>query len=154
MRAMAQQLKPEMAGRRPLLASAGDKRFSTDRFPEALKGLMEERHLSYRQLAYKTQLSAGYLNHLTKGSRPVPADPVIRNLATALHVQADFFLEFRLRQVARVLGEAPPLADRLYGILACDAPVTEDIVGLLSEAQDADGENTPDPSLERGIVAL
>ena len=31
---------------------------------------MEERHLSYRQLAYKTKLSAGYLNHLTKGTRP------------------------------------------------------------------------------------
>jgi transcriptional regulator with XRE-family HTH domain len=154
MRAIAQQLKPEIAGRRPVLASPVDRRFSTDRFPEALKGLMEERHLSYRQLAYKTQLSAGYLNHLTKGSRPVPADPVIENLATALHVEADFFLEFRLRQVARVLGEAPPLADKLYGILACDVPVTDDIVGLLSDAQDGDGGKTPDPSAELGIVVL
>lgn len=154
MRAMAQQLKPEMVGRRPVLASPVDKRFATDRFPEALKGLMEERHLSYRQLAYKTQLSAGYLNHLTKGSRPVPADPVIGNLAAALHVQADFFLEFRLRQVARVLGEVPPLADRLYGILACDVPVTEDIVNLLAHAQDGDGDKTPESSDERGIVVL
>jgi transcriptional regulator with XRE-family HTH domain len=154
MRAIAQQLKPEIAGRRPVLASPVDRRFSTDRFPEALKGLMEERHLSYRQLAYKTQLSAGYLNHLTKGSRPVPADPVIENLATALHVDADFFLEFRLRQVSRVLGEAPPLADKLYGILACDVPVTDDIVGLLSDAQDGDGANDLDPSAERGIVVI
>ena len=45
---------------------------------------MEERHLSYRQLAYKTKLSAGYLNHLTKGTRPVPADPVIAVIAEAL----------------------------------------------------------------------
>ena len=34
-------------------------RFSQDRFPAALKGLMDERQLSYRQLAYKTKLSAG-----------------------------------------------------------------------------------------------
>ena len=104
---------------------------------------MEERHLSYRQLAYKTQLSAGYLNHLTKGSRPVPADPVMENLAAALHVKAEFFLEFRLRQVARVLGEAPPLADRLYGILACEVPVTVDIVDLLTECQEMEhnGQN-------------
>jgi transcriptional regulator with XRE-family HTH domain len=154
MRAMAQQLKPEIAGRRPVLALPVDRRFSTDRFPEALKGLMAERRLSYRQLAYKTQLSAGYLNHLTKGSRPVPADPVIGNLAVALHVEADFFLEFRLRQVARVLGKVPPLADKLYGILACDVPVTEDIVDLLAEAQDGEGEKTPDASAERGIAAL
>ena len=151
---MAQQLKPELAGRRPVLAPPAERRFSTARFPEALKGLMEERHLSYRQLAYKTQLSAGYLNHLTKGSRPVPADAVIANLATALHVEAEFFLEFRLRQVARALGEAPPLADKLYGILACDAPVTEDIVELLTDAQDGDGHNGHDESAELGVVVL
>ena len=154
MRAIAQQLNPEIAGRRPVLAAPVGRRFSKDRFPEALKGLMEERHLSYRQLAYKTQLSAGYLNHLTKGSRPVPADPVIENLAAALHVEADFFLEFRLRQVARVLGQAPPLADMLYGILACDTPVTEDIVDLLADAQDGDGGKNLDPSAERDIIGL
>ena len=137
MRAIAQQLKPEIAGRRPVLASPVEKRFSTD-----------------RQLAYKTQLSAGYLNHLTKGSRPVPADSVIGNLAAALHVEADFFLEFRLRQVARVLGEVPPLADRLYGILACDVPVTDDIVDLLADAQDGDGDKTLDPSAECSVIVL
>ena len=92
-------------------------RFSQERFPAALKGLMDERHLSYRQLAYKTKLSAGYLNHLTKGTRPVPADPVIAVIAEALCVEADFFLEYRLRQVADVLDRAPALADKLYGIL-------------------------------------
>ena len=92
-------------------------RFSQDRFPVALKGLMDERQLSYRQLAYKTKLSAGYLNHLTKGTRPVPADPVIAVIAEALRVEPDFFLEYRLRQVADVLDGAPALADKLYGIL-------------------------------------
>jgi transcriptional regulator with XRE-family HTH domain len=71
-----------------------------ERFPVALKSLMDERHLSYRQLAYMTQLSAGYLNHLTKGTRPVPANHVIRTIATALRVAPDFFLEYRLRSNA------------------------------------------------------
>ena len=107
-------------------------RFSRERFPEALKGLMEERHLSYRQLAYKTKLSAGYLNHLTKGTRPVPADPVIGVIATALCVEADYFLEYRLRQVADVLGQAPVLADKLYGILLREQPVSDEVLELLS----------------------
>lgn len=107
-------------------------RFSRERFPEALKGLMEERHLSYRQLAYKTKLSAGYLNHLTKGTRPVPADPVIGVIATALCVEADYFLEYRLRQVADVLGQAPLLADTLYGILLREQPVSDEVLELLS----------------------
>ena len=107
-------------------------RFSQDRFPVALKGLMEERHLSYRQLAYKTKLSAGYLNHLTKGTRPVPADPVIAVLADALLVEPDFFVEYRLRQVAGVLDGSPALADKLYGILLRNAPVPDDIGEALS----------------------
>jgi transcriptional regulator with XRE-family HTH domain len=135
MRAMPQQTKAGMAVRRPVLTQAREPRFSEAPFPEALKGLMEERHLSYRQLAYKTQLSAGYLNHLTKGSRPVPADLVIENLAAALKVGPDFFLEYRLRQVAQVLGDSPPLADRLYRILICEAPVTDDVAELLEEGR-------------------
>ena len=102
-------------------------RFSQERFPSALRGLMEERHLSYRQLAYKTKLSAGYLNHLTKGTRPVPADAVIAVIAESLCVEPDFFLEYRLRQVSCVLEKAPALADKLYGILLRDLPVPEDI---------------------------
>jgi transcriptional regulator with XRE-family HTH domain len=87
-------------------------RYSRERFQAGLKNLMKERHLSYRQLAYKTQLSAGYLNHLAKGTRPVPADPVIRIIATALRVEADFFLEYRLRQVAGVLERLGPVDRR------------------------------------------
>ena len=93
---------------------------------------MQERRLSYRQLAYKTNLSAGYLNHLTKGSRPVPADTVIESLAHALHVEPDFFVEYRLRKLADVLNGAPSLADKLYAILLCDAPVTPDLTDLLN----------------------
>jgi transcriptional regulator with XRE-family HTH domain len=110
-------------------------RFSQERFPSALKGLMDERHLSYRQLAYKTKLSAGYLNHLTKGTRPVPADSVIAVIAEALLVEPDFFLEFRLRQVASVLDESPGVADKLYGILLRKQPVSEDLAVSLQEAQ-------------------
>jgi transcriptional regulator with XRE-family HTH domain len=105
----------------------------------ALKGLMEERHLSYRQLAYKTKLSAGYLNHLTKGTRPVPADAVLAVLAEALCVEPDFFVEFRLRQVAGVLGEAPALADKLYGILLRNLPVPDDIGDCLSRPRNGGG---------------
>jgi transcriptional regulator with XRE-family HTH domain len=155
MRAVAQQLKPEMASRRPLLAAPTERRFSTLQFPEALRSLMEERHLSYRQLAYKTQLSAGYLNHLTKGSRPVPADPVIENLAAALHVEPDFFIEFRLRQVTRVLGDVPPLADELYRILAFHAPITDAVVQLLHSCRPGNGNGAKETDdLGGEVVAI
>lgn len=99
---------------------------------------MKERRLSYRQLAYKTQLSAGYLNHLTKGTRPVPADPVIGVIARALQTAPDFFLEFRVRQVAGVLGRSTDLADGLYDILLHHAPLSEDMRGLLEHPPNGD----------------
>jgi transcriptional regulator with XRE-family HTH domain len=121
-------------------------RFSQNRFPAALKELMEERALSYRQLAYKTKLSAGYLNHLTKGTRPVPADQVIAVIAEALRVAPDFFLEYRLRQVASVLDQSPALADKLYGILLRDLPVPDDIAETLKGPANGGngGENSGD----------
>jgi transcriptional regulator with XRE-family HTH domain len=106
-------------------------RYSQARFAAALKGLMDERRLSYRQLAYKTKLSAGYLNHLTKGTRPVPADAVIAVIAEALRVEPDYFVEYRLRQVADVLDASPELADKLYGILLRHQPVPDDIAEAL-----------------------
>jgi transcriptional regulator with XRE-family HTH domain len=126
------------------------RRFSQQRFPEALKGLMQERRLSYRQLAYKTQLSAGYLNHLTKGTRPVPADAVIRIIATALLVEPDFFLEYRLRQVAGVLDDAPPLADRLYAILVEGLPIPDDLQELFDSS--LDDQNGHGQSAQRAII--
>ena len=106
------------------------------RFPQALKGLMQERNLSYRQMAYKTQLSAGYLNHLTQGTRPVPADPVIRNIARALHVEADFFLDYRLRRVVNRLEESTRLTDALYAILLLRMPVSDDVKRVLEKLDD------------------
>jgi transcriptional regulator with XRE-family HTH domain len=122
-----------------LMTPIAHDRTTQHRFPTALKGLMEERHLSYRQLAYKTQLSAGYLNHLTKGTRPVPSDPVMAVIARALCVDPDYFLESRLRQVARVLARSPELTDRLFGVLLREDPVSDEILDLLAEAPTGNG---------------
>jgi len=106
---------------------------SFERFPGALSRLMQQRDLSYRQLAYKTRLSAGYLNHLTKGRRPVPADPVICTIATALHVDPDYFIEYRLRQVLDVLEGSARLTDALYGILLLQAPISDEMRAALEQ---------------------
>jgi hypothetical protein len=61
----------------------------------------------------------------------VPADPVIAVIAEALRVEPDFFLEYRLRQVADVLDGSPALADQLYAILLRHQPVPDDIAEAL-----------------------
>ena len=53
------------------------RKFSSEPFGPAVERLMNESGTTYRGLAAKTGLSAGYLNHLVHGNRPVPSNDVI-----------------------------------------------------------------------------
>ena len=90
------------------------RRFSEDGFGETLERLMDERGVTYRGLAATTKLSAGYLNHLVHGNRPVPSSEVVETLAKALGVESEHFREFRLRTITERLEAMPDLIDRLY----------------------------------------
>ena len=90
------------------------RRFSEKPFGEALTQLMDEQGVTYRQLASRTGLSAGYLNHLVHGNRPVPSNDVVATLAGALEVEPEHFREYRLRMITDRLEAMPALIDRLY----------------------------------------
>jgi transcriptional regulator with XRE-family HTH domain len=90
------------------------RRFSDEPFGPTVQRLMRGSETTYRELADRTGLSAGYLNHLVHGNRPVPSNEVLAGLAKALGVEAEHFLEFRVRAVSERLAAAPGLANRLY----------------------------------------
>ncbi|MEJ7791782.1 MAG: helix-turn-helix transcriptional regulator [Gaiellaceae bacterium] len=90
------------------------KRYSEHPFGPSIERLMADTGLTYRGLAALTQLSAGYLNHLVHGNRPVPSKEVVERLAGALDVEADHFREYRLRVITDRLEAKPDLIDRLY----------------------------------------
>jgi transcriptional regulator with XRE-family HTH domain len=90
------------------------RKFSADPFGQSVERLMEETGVTYRALAAKTELSAGYLNHLVHGNRPVPSNDVVQTLAKALGVEPEFFREYRLRSITERLEAMPDLVDRLY----------------------------------------
>jgi transcriptional regulator with XRE-family HTH domain len=90
------------------------RRYASDSFGPAVERLMNETGVTYRALAAKTGLSAGYLNHLVHGNRPVPSNDVVETLAQALDVDPEHFREFRLRVITERLEAMPDLVDRLY----------------------------------------
>jgi Helix-turn-helix. len=90
------------------------RKFSEESFGIAIQTLMAEVNVTYRALADKTGLSAGYLNHLVHGNRPVPSDEVIESLAKALSVEPEHFREVRIRRISERLESMPELIDRLY----------------------------------------
>src|SRR6476661_6696217 len=90
------------------------RRYASEPFGPAVERLMNETGVTYRALAAKTGLSAGYLNHLVHGNRPVPSNDVVKTLADALGVEPEHFREFRLRVITDRLEAMPELIDRLY----------------------------------------
>jgi transcriptional regulator with XRE-family HTH domain len=90
------------------------RRFSDEPFGPTLERLMNDTGVTYRALAAKTKLSAGYLNHLVHGNRPVPSNDIVRKLSGALGVEPEHFREYRLRVITDRLEEMPHLIDRLY----------------------------------------
>ena len=93
---------------------AKKRKFTTEAFGPAVERLMEETGATYRGLAAKSGLSAGYLNHLVHGNRPVPSNDVVNRLAAALGVEAEHFREYRLRVITERLEAMPELVERLY----------------------------------------
>ncbi len=90
------------------------RRFSSEPFGPTLEQLMNETGVTYRGLAHTADLSAGYLNHIVHGNRPVPADDVIERIAASLGVEPEHFREYRLRRITEKLESMPELIDRLY----------------------------------------
>ena len=82
------------------------RRFSEEAFGPTVERLMGENRITNRALADKTNLSAGYLNHLVHGNRPVPSNDVVENLAAALGVEPEHFREYRLRVITERLDAA------------------------------------------------
>ena len=95
--------------------SVGEVAALTD-FGDELEELRRARGLSYRQLAAKAGLDAGYVCHLVKGRRGHQAtDLTIERLANALDVEPAHFRDYRQR---RVLEQLPDEVDELYRRLA------------------------------------
>ena len=90
------------------------RRYSEDGFGPTIEALMRETGVTYRELAARTGLSAGYLNHLVHGNRPVPSNDVVRTLAESLGVEPEHFREYRIRVITERLETMPDLVDRLF----------------------------------------
>ena len=94
------------------------RRYSDEPFGPTVARLMVETGTTYRGLADKSDLSAGYLNHIVHGNRPVPSNDVIARIAKPLGVEPEHFREYRIRVITEKLEAMPELIDRLYRRLA------------------------------------
>jgi transcriptional regulator with XRE-family HTH domain len=94
--------------------AAKKRTYASEPLGNAIERLMAETGITYRALAEKTGLSAGYLNHIVHGNRRVPSTEVVSRIAKALGVKPDYFREVRVRIIIDRLEQTPALVDRLY----------------------------------------
>ena len=94
------------------------RKYSDEHFGPTIERLMTETGATYRGLADRADLSAGYLNHIVHGNRPVPSNDMIERIAESLGVEAEHFREYRIRVITEKLEAMPELIDRLYKRLA------------------------------------
>ena len=88
--------------------------FSSEPFGTAVERLMNDSGTTYRGLAAKTGLSAGYLNHLVHGNRPVPSNDVVERLAGRARRRAGALPRVPAARDHARLESMPDLVDRLY----------------------------------------
>ena len=104
---------------------ARKRRFSEEPFGPTIERLMDETGVTYRGLAAKTGLSAGYLNHLVHGNRPVPSNDVVDAARRGA------------RRRARALPRVPPARDHRAARAAAgdDRPALQAAGGQVSRSR-------------------
>ena len=88
-------------------------KYSNKPFSEALKEIMEKKDVIHRRLAVKTNLSFSYFCVLKKRKKHPPIE-TIENIASGLEIPPEYFLEYRINKLIKLLMDNPAAADDVF----------------------------------------
>ena len=88
-------------------------KYSNKPFSKALKEIMEKKDVIYRRLAAKTNLSFSYFCVLKKRKKHPPIE-TIENIASGLEIPPEYFLEYRINKLIKLLMDNPAVADDVF----------------------------------------
>jgi len=89
-------------------------KYSNKPFSIALKEIMEKKDIVHRRLAVKTNLSFSYFCVLKKRKKHPPIE-TIEKIASGLKIPPEYFLEYRINKVVKLLIDYPHATDDVYG---------------------------------------
>ena len=88
-------------------------KYSNKPFSEALKEIMEKKDVIHRRLAVKTNLSFSYFCVLKKRKKHPPIE-TIENIASGLEIPPEYFLEYRINKLIKLLMDNPAATDDVF----------------------------------------
>lgn len=89
-------------------------KYSNKPFSIALKEIMKKKDIVHRRLAAKTNLSFSYFCVLKKRSGHPPVE-TIEKIASGLEIPPEYFLEYRINKIIKLLKDNPAATDDIYG---------------------------------------
>ena len=88
-------------------------KYSNKPFSEALKEIMDKKDVIHRRLAAKTNLSFSYFCVLKKRKKHPPVE-TIENIASGLEIPPEYFLEYRINKLIKLLMDNPTATDDVF----------------------------------------
>jgi len=88
--------------------------YSNKSFNTTLNDLFNVNNVGVREFARKSGVNYSYLSKLRNGKMPPPSDDVIKKIAKAFSIPADYFLEYRLRHIYQSLLTDPDMIAALH----------------------------------------
>ena len=88
-------------------------KYSNEPFYKALKKIMEKKDIVHRKLAAKTNFSFTYFCVLKKRKNNPPVE-TIKKIASGLGVPPEYFLEYRIDKLIKLLMDNPALTDDVF----------------------------------------
>jgi len=82
-------------------------------FPRALKEIMDKKDIIHRKLAAKTNFSFSYFCVLKKRKGHPPIE-TIKKIAQGLEIPPEYFLEYRINKIVKLLMDNPAMADNVF----------------------------------------
>jgi transcriptional regulator with XRE-family HTH domain len=88
-------------------------KYSNKPFSKALKDIMNKKDVVHRKLAAKTNFCFSYFCVLKKRKKHPPIE-TIKKIAYGLDIEPDYFMEYRINKVVKLLTDKPDIADRVF----------------------------------------
>ncbi len=85
--------------------------YSNKYFGQALKEIIEKKKIKLRSLANKTNLNYSYFSKLKKRKHS-PPENTIEIIAAGLNISPEYFLEYRVNKVEKLLLDNPELINK------------------------------------------
>ena len=82
-------------------------------FGKALKDIMNRKDVVHRKLANKTNYCFSYFCVLKKRKKHPPIE-TIKKIAHGLDIPPEYFLEYRINKLLKLLTDKPDMTDRVF----------------------------------------